>query len=116
MKYLKLHIFCLTLSNKLRKCIDDSTDIYVLKSSKVIHLTSNIDLQLDFVGILEIAQHMFDQFCYDSGRNVIVNDTDYYLNYFETFFIKRRVGSMIICYLTVNIFNCSMEKKFLVNK
>ena len=72
-------------SDKLRKCIDDFIDIYISKSSKVIHLTSNIDLQLDFIRILEISQHMFDQFCYDSDGNVIVDDTDYYLNYFETF-------------------------------
>ena len=109
MKYLKFHVFCLTLSDKLRKCIDDSIDIYVSKSSKVINLTSNRELQSHFIRILEIAQHMFDQFCYDSDRNVIVDDTDYYLNYFETLPLSKN-------YLTVNIFNCSMEKKLLVIK
>ena len=81
MKYLKLHVFCLTLSNKLRKYVDESIDIYVSKSSKLIHLTSNRDLQLDFIRILEISQCMFAEFCYDSNRNVIVDDADYFLNY-----------------------------------
>ena len=84
MKYLKLHVFRLILSDKLRECIDDSIDIYVTKSSEVVHLTSNRD-QSDFIRILEKPQHMFEQFCYDSNRNVIVDDTNYFLHYFETF-------------------------------
>ena len=78
MKYLKLHIFCLTLSNKLRRCIDGSIDICVSKSSKVVHLTCNRDLASDYVRILEISQEMFDEFCYDKGRSIIVDDVDYF--------------------------------------
>ena len=74
MKYLKLHIFCLTLSDKLRRCIDASIDICVSKSLKVVHLTCNRDLASDYVRILEISQEMFDEFCYDKGRSIIVDD------------------------------------------
>lgn len=60
----------------------------------LIPLTSNRDLQSDFIRILEISQHMFDEFCYDSNRNVIVDDADYYLIYFETFkrFLYQKKG------------------------
>ena len=51
MKYLNLHIFYLTLSNTLRKYVDESIDIYVKILSKVIHLTSYRNLQSSLIRI-----------------------------------------------------------------
>ena len=59
-----------------------------------IHSASKRDLRLDFIRIFEISQCMFDEFCYDSNRNVIEDDADYFLNYFETFklFLNQKKG------------------------
>ena len=60
----------------------------------LIHSTRKRDLRLDFIRIFEISQCMFDEFCYDSNRNVIEDDADCFLNYFETFklFLHQKKG------------------------
>lgn len=119
MKYLNLHIFYLTLSNTLRKYVDESIDIYVKILSKVIHLTSYRNLQSSLIRIWKQLNTYLINFAMILIETLlqmistIISTTLKLLNFNS---IKRRVGSMIICYLAVSIFNRIVEKTLLVNK
>ena len=56
-------LFCISLSDKFKRFIHPSIDVYVAKSSGRIHVTVNIDLMHEYSRITEIVwQHLFHDF------------------------------------------------------
>ena len=64
-------------------------------------MTCNRDLAENYIKILEMSQEIFDEFCYDKERNIIVDDFDFFLNYFETFelYLYQKKGRQHDCLL-----------------
>ena len=57
-------LFCISLSDKLRRFLDTSIDVYIAKSSGRIHITANIDLIRFYSSVTQIVwqQHFFHDF------------------------------------------------------
>ena len=64
-------MFCISLSEKFKRVLHPSTDVYIAKSSGRIHVTANIDLMYEYFRISDIVwQHLFQDFWFRG------NDTD----------------------------------------
>ena len=56
-------LFCISLSEKCKRVLHPSIDVYVAKSSGRIHVTANIDLMHKYSRITDIVrQHLFHDF------------------------------------------------------
>ena len=77
---IKYLVFCVTICADLRKKVGPTIDIYIVKSSRAIHLTCCRDISVKLVRILEVCQEAFNRMCYDTESGKIIDDRIYYLN------------------------------------
>ena len=79
--------------DELKRIVYFSIQVYLSRKNKLILLTKDFDAIDLFVKILEVAEKVFDFFCYDKKSGNIIYDTIFYLNYHENKKLYQRKGN-----------------------
>ena len=71
------------MPDELKRTVSPRIQVYSSRKNKLIHLITDFNASDLFVKMLQVAQKVFDTFCYDKKTGKIIYDPMFYLNYHE---------------------------------
>ena len=71
------------MPDELKRTVSPRIQVYLSRKNKLIQLTTDFNASDLFVKMLQVAQKVFDTFCYDKKTGKITYGPMFYLNYHE---------------------------------
>ena len=71
------------MPDELKRTVSPRIQVYLSRKNKLIHLITDFNASDLFVKMLQVAQKVFNTFCYDKKTVKIIYGPMFYLNYHE---------------------------------